>query len=241
MSKKAYSLIAVILLFGFILSGCNRSATTPQPAITATSQTDFGFPVVTPGEGQPANPAGGATQTSGEKEPVGMTPQAGGGVIATQTEGEQSGGGVPTQEAEQANQGGQPAEAATSEPSSSSNTEVQLPTVSVPNSYTLQRGEWPYCIARRFNVSAGALLSANGLGVNSKPSVGTTLTIPQGTSWNSGSIAWHAHPSTYTVQSGNSVNSIACYYGNVDPSQIIALNNLQAPYSLTTGQSLQIP
>ncbi len=241
MSKKAFSLIAAIVLLGFILSGCTRSASTAE-VFTETPVTDFGFPVLTETPGQ-ANPAEGATQAPGAKAPEEMTPQAGGGIIGTpageQTtvaEGEQSGGGVPAQPAEQPT-----TEQATQAPQPSTN--VQLPAVTRPQSYTLLRGEWPYCIARRFNLPVGQLLSMNGLNINSQPPAGTVLQIPQSGSWDTSVAprAWHSHPSTYTVDPGDSVNSIACYYGDVDPSQIIALNGLQAPYSLTTGQTLQIP
>lgn len=44
----------------------------------------------------------------------------------------------------------------------------------------------------------------------------------------------------YTVQSGEWVNSIAQKF-NVDPDDIISLNDLQPPYSLEVGQVLLIP
>ena len=44
----------------------------------------------------------------------------------------------------------------------------------------------------------------------------------------------------YTVQAGDTVNSLAIEFG-VDPDQLIALNNLQSPYTLTIGQVLTIP
>ncbi len=245
MSKKTYSLLAVVLLLGFILTGCVRPASTP-PVYTATSPAEFPFPVQE-GTGVPT----GATQAPGQKGAEAMTPQAGGGIIATVAPGEESGGGAPAEGPQstpletQQSGGGVPSEGQqvtqAPEVAAPSISSGPLPTVTVPGTYTLLRGEWPYCIARRFNVSPGALLSANGLNVNSKPSIGTVLTIPIGTTWDQGTRAWHSHPGTYTVASGNSVNSVACYYGDVDPSGIIAVNNLQPPYSLTAGQSLQIP
>ncbi len=240
MSKKAFSLIAAVMLLGFILSGCNRPFSQP-PVYTETPAGEFPFPVQ-PGENA-TSPASGEAATPAVKSPEEMTPQAGGGIIATPegeqatpVEGEQTGGGIPAQpeqpaQAEQPTQAPQPA------------AQVQLPTVARPQTYTLMRGEWPYCIARRFDLPVGTLLSMNGLNVNSHPPIGTQLQIPQSGSWDTSVAprAWHNHPSTYTVDPGDSVNSIACYYGDVDPSQIVALNNLQAPYSLTVGQTLQIP
>jgi LysM repeat protein len=43
------------------------------------------------------------------------------------------------------------------------------------------------------------------------------------------------------VSSGETIYSIACYYGDVSPEAIIALNGLEEPYKLTAGQKLNIP
>jgi LysM repeat protein len=51
---------------------------------------------------------------------------------------------------------------------------------SVPTTHTLRAGEYPYCIARRFDVNVDALLTVNGL--SSTPTlyeVGLVLKIPQ--------------------------------------------------------------
>jgi len=34
---------------------------------------------------------------------------------------------------------------------------------------------------------------------------------------------------------------VACYFGDVDPNQIIAANNLVSPYVLHVNQALNIP
>jgi LysM repeat protein len=47
-----------------------------------------------------------------------------------------------------------------------------------PTSYTLQKGEFPFCIARRFDVNQSELLALNGLGLNSQVQPGR-LKIPQ--------------------------------------------------------------
>ena len=79
--------------------------------------------------------------------------------------------------------------------------------------------------------------------MNSQAVSGVTVKIPQSGSWNSanGSRTLRGHPDTYVVQSGDTVNKIACYYGDVDPNGIIIANSLKSPYSLTAGQSLHIP
>ncbi len=110
-----------------------------------------------------------------------------------------------------------------------------------PATYTLQSGEFPFCIARRFNVSAADLLAENGLDLNSHPAAGTTLNIPQTGAWDSGPRALIDHPTTYTVSAGETIYSIACAFGDVDPNSIAIANGLSSPYTLTPGQVLNIP
>jgi LysM repeat protein len=114
-------------------------------------------------------------------------------------------------------------------------------TPGVPESYTIHKGEFPYCLARRFNVSAGDILNLNGLGANTQVSEGTVIKIPQSSSWTSGDRALKSHPTTYTVSTGDTIYTIACEYGDVDPNIIISANGLVSPYTLTSGTTLQIP
>lgn len=111
----------------------------------------------------------------------------------------------------------------------------------VPASYVLQQGEFPYCLARRFNVDPGTLLSVNGLNENSWVSPGTTLSIPTGSAWSGAPRERMPHPTTYTVKSGDTIYSIACAFGDVFPESIAQANNMQMPYALTVGQTLNIP
>jgi LysM repeat protein len=112
----------------------------------------------------------------------------------------------------------------------------------VPDSYTLKSGEFPYCIARRFNISPAALLSANGLNINSSVYPGTVLTIPKNAgSFDVGKRALRSHPANYTVVSGDTVYSIACLYGDIDPRAIEEVNGLSGNYKLTPGQVIKIP
>jgi LysM repeat protein len=110
-----------------------------------------------------------------------------------------------------------------------------------PATYTLQNGEFPYCIARRFNVDPDALLRASGL---TSPDVyypGLVLTIPQSGAF-PGARMLANHPATYTVaSSGETIYSIACKFGDVDPASIAAANSIAASAKLTSGQQLQIP
>jgi len=112
-----------------------------------------------------------------------------------------------------------------------------------PASYTLQSGEFPYCIARRFNVDPDELLALSGLSsaqANSLSS-GTVLKIPQSGAF-PGSRMWHSHPDTYTVDSSSeTIYGVACYYGDIDPNAIASANGISVSASLTAGQQLQIP
>jgi LysM repeat protein len=232
MSKKVFPLIAVVVLMGLLLSACQLRASTP-PVPTPTDAADFPFPV---GEGQSqdiindiltqtASVGGGAPESvvvQETPEPAADTPQE-----PQAGEDDQAGGGIVAQP-----------EVAADTP-----VPVAVPTVTRPTTYTIQKGEWPICIARRYDLPMGALLSSNNLSMQSQVSVGTTLQIPQSGNWNAanGSRSLKAHPTTYSVQSGDTVNSIACAYGDVTPEAIIAVNGLQSPYTLTAGQTLQIP
>lgn len=115
------------------------------------------------------------------------------------------------------------------------------PTQGIPTSYTLQKGEWPYCIARRFDVDQYELLNINGLTLASIPQVGFTLKIPQTGNNFAGDLTLKSHPTDYTVKAGDTVYTIACAFGDVSPDMIALANNLSAPYTLTTGQTIRIP
>ena len=115
--------------------------------------------------------------------------------------------------------------------------------VSRPGSYTLQKGEFPYCIARRFNVDPAELLSVNGLSNGDVYYPNLTLTIPQTGKPFPGTRALKSHPDTYTVADASlTVYGVACAYGDVDPNSIVSANSgvtLTSP--LTVGQTLSIP
>jgi LysM repeat protein len=112
-----------------------------------------------------------------------------------------------------------------------------------PATYTLMEGEFPYCIARRFNVNQQELLDLNGLtssGQGLQP--GMQLRIPQTGNPFVGERALHPHPSSYKVTStDDNIYKVACYYGDVDPTSIIAANSLTPPYTLHLSQVLNIP
>lgn len=114
-------------------------------------------------------------------------------------------------------------------------------TPGVPTEYELKYGEFPFCIARRFNVNQYELLAINGLGLNTPTYVGMIINIPQTGNPFDGEPTLKDHPAEYTVRSGETLEIIACDFGDVSPDMIAMQNNLEAPYTLTAGQVLIIP
>ncbi|MBA4384130.1 MAG: hypothetical protein C0410_05290 [Anaerolinea sp.] len=114
------------------------------------------------------------------------------------------------------------------------------PTPGRPATYTIEAGEYLWCLARRFDVVPADLLSLNGMNANSQPYAGTVIKIPQSGSFGAGR-ARNAHPATYTVRAGDTIGGIACWYGDADPNTIFAANGLPAGSVITVGQVLQIP
>jgi LysM repeat protein len=118
---------------------------------------------------------------------------------------------------------------------------TSAPVGSRPATYTLQRGEFPYCIARRFDVDPDALLSLNGLSSGNIYYPNLTLKIPQSGNF-PGTRALRNHPATYTVPAAtDTIYGIACLFGDVDPAAIAQANNIAVGAALTAGQQLSIP
>lgn len=117
---------------------------------------------------------------------------------------------------------------------------VSTPTLGRPATYTLQAGEFPYCIARRFNVDPDDLLALNGIGDGQIFQPGLVLKIPQTGSF-PGDRALRPHPTTYTVAVNDTIYSVACKFGDVDPFYLASYNNIVAPYVLQVGKVLNIP
>lgn len=110
-----------------------------------------------------------------------------------------------------------------------------------PATYILQSGEFPYCIARRFNVDPDQLLSMSGLTSPDVYYAGLKLTIPQSGAF-PGDRMLANHPTNYTVLSADeTVYSVACKFGDVDPAAIASANNISASAKLTAGQPIKIP
>lgn len=228
MKKSRIFTLLLLVALALLLAACKLPASTPPPA------------------------AKGATPTAANNQPVPATEDAMQvlEIIATQTAiaAQAGGGGEPTplpteQPPAQEPQPTETAPAPATEVTPVAPVAVQpTPVVNVPTSYALQKGEFPFCIARRFNVNQNELLALNGLSAGqSYYTPGTVLKIPQTGKPFDGTRALRAHPTTYTVKSGESLYDIACYFGDVAPEAILAVNGLGSAADVKAGQTLQIP
>ncbi len=224
--KRMFFWLAFVVLIAAVLGACTRSATGSLPP----TPTAGAFPTNVPtGVGN-----AGATQTAVAM----MPPQTGGGEGPTSASLYAS-----TPNAPKPTQQAQPMAQPTSPPQP---TPKPRPTprpvvTSVPAKYVLHKGEFPYCIARRFNINPDALLNVNGLSRGQYVYPGTALTIPQGAGPFPYQRALRPHPTTYTVQAGDTFYSIACLFGDVWPEAIAAANGMSVNATLTPGQTLRIP
>jgi LysM repeat protein len=245
MKNKRFLIFILAILLAFGLAACERPASQPS----TSSEDEASVPLPTMGTQEPMDMLEEmATQTALAQEAGAQQPEADaseGEAAAAEGTAEEAApeeGTAPEEGEESA-----PAEAETSEGDDTEAGGGQEPgTVpqdyEVPNTYTLHSGEFPYCIARRFNISPSALLSANGLSLNSNVYPGTKLTIPkEGGSYDAGSRALRSHPTDYKIVAGDTVFSIACLFGDVDPRAIEAVNGLSGSYTLTPGTVIKIP
>ena len=233
--KRDLIMVSTLALVMIITSACNQAySQAPAATFTPVSQSLFASPgptdVMDPVEAfatgtalaQLTTSPGAPTPTS----PAGITPQA---ATATATPLVIT-NATPT------------ATLALAQTPQSGPTATNIPPGSKPTTYTLQNGEYPYCIARRFNVDPGELLALNGLTDSQTLYAGKVLTIPQTGHPFPGSRMWHNHPDTYTVDfSTETIYGIACYYGDIDPALIAQANGLSVNAALTAGQKLTIP
>jgi LysM repeat protein len=243
MKKTYYVIFILAILLTFGLGACTRSASQPP-----SSDDEGNLPLPTMGTQEPMSLLEEmATQTAIAQEGGSQEGEA----ETSADEGVAEEGTAEEGAAEEgaAEEGGEEA-AAEGETSGETDEDVggeQEPVTApqeydVPDSYTLKSGEFPYCIARRFDISPAALLNANGLNINSNVYPGTKLTIPKNAEhFDSGSRSLRSHPANYTVVSGDTVFSIACLFGDVDPRAIEEVNGLSGSYTLNAGQVIKIP
>ena len=222
MTTKRYIILIVLVTSMLILSGCKLSASTPPPA---SETPDSAMSTL---EAELGNIATQTAVAGGEVESV-PTEQASGG--------ESTDGSTTTEAAPPTS----PENTQAPPPPTQTPVPVAPATPGVPETYQLQKGEFPFCIARRYNVNVSELLSINGLATNSIVPIGYTLKIPQTGNTFVGQRALLNHPTNYTVAGGDTIYTVACKFGDVDPMAIAQANNLSSPYTLSAGQVIHIP
>ena len=229
MYKKSAALLLVVFLLSLSFSGCTLHASTPPASaqVGATPTQETAFPL--------------ATQQSGNVQ-----------TILNQTQTAAALSGTPAVAA-QATNTKQPKVVATAKPTKTKKpTSEPKPTEDRssfqpnlnperPATYTLKAGEFPICIARRYNLDVVSLLNLNNLSMDSQPKAGTKLRIPQTGDWTLGSRSLRDHPTKYTVVSGDTFYKIACLYGNLLPEDIAAKNGKKVTDKLSAGAVLDIP
>ncbi len=247
--KSVFILVTALIMMAFVTVGCERSYA-PIEEGQATPTLDGEFPEPLPSDMEGLLETGAQTaaaiaateleaQVESSAEETAVPEEDDVDVEITPDAGEASSTESPTDPT------ATPAVAANTLPVIAT-TAVAPPTsvVGRPPSYTLQKGEFPYCIARRFNIDPGELLALNNLTIaqaqNLQP--GLTLSIPQ-----SGAVfppprARNTHPASYTVPQNTTVYGVACYFGDVDPAKIMSKNtNVTDPNNIVAGTVLQIP
>jgi len=233
MNVKRSILFCIVVMLAVSLAACERNLTAPKTAPTTAVPQGGVPPGTTPGVTDVIDMIyAQATQTAmAQLTGVAPPPEE---VPALTEPAPEASAVVPVQPATSVPV--EPAATATPVPPV-----VDVPPVEVPTSYTLKGGEFPYCIARRYNLDPGELLRANGMSSASMFYAGMNLQIPQTGKTFPGNRSLHSHPTTYIVNAGDSLNKIACYFGAVAPESIAYANNMTPPYKLTPGQVLTIP
>ncbi|ETD04939.1 N-acetylmuramidase [Lactococcus garvieae TRF1] len=111
--------------------------------------------------------------------------------------------------------------------------------------YTVQEGDTVYDIAAHYGVSMDAILSQNGLSATDHimqgqvlqiPTAGTSATTTTSTT-SASTIATSTVSSSYTVQSGDTLTSIASVYGRT-ADELAAMNGITG--NIYPGQTLSV-
>jgi LysM repeat protein len=223
-NPKRYLKISVLILsIGMVVLGLT-SCKLPASKGPGTTETSDGFPLP------------GSTATSG----INIS------IFATQTAQASQSEVVPTSGSNQYPAPTTVAPVETTAPTQPSVTNTPIVYITAtpggpPATYTLAEGEFPFCIARRFDVNLEEMLTLNNLTMDSLLSPGQELKIPQTGDPFIGNRVLHEHPTTYVVQAGDNLNRIACYFGDISPDMIATQNHLQSNTDLPVGKVLSIP
>lgn len=211
--KKSRMLIFIVIISSLLFSACTMSASTPPPITPTTNLSEI---------------ARQATETA-----IAKTPKSGDTQVPKVTQ-EGDGEITPTVlGSEQATSTPDPAAEETSAPDPVS--------YAVPDTYTLHEGEFPWCLARRFNILPEDIMTYNGYESGDILYPGEVVQIPPNSRAYLGERALQYHPTTHTVIYGDTLYSISCLFGDVDPRAIAAANDLDIDQALTSGSVIQIP
>ena len=230
-TKRGLTIASTLLLVAVLISACEQPYSTPPVATLTPIDSNSLFTTQLPSEpGNMSDVENATTQTAvaltQTPSSVDITPAS--VVTATPTPIIELN---PTATATQAVVNNAPT--STSVPSSSG------------TEWILKDGEFPFCIARRYNVDPQDLIAVSGL---TSPDIyyeGQRLIIPQNSTWpaSAGPRSLRNHPDTYTVTgtSDTTVYGVACKYGDVDPAAIAQANGISVGTTLTVGQQLSVP
>ncbi len=209
--NKSHMLLLIVIISSLLFSACTMSASTPPPITPTTNLSEI---------------ARQATETA-----IAKTPKAGDTQVPDETQ--VTDGDITPSVA-----------APTSTPAPNVPKETSAPdpvSYAVPDSYTLHKGEFVFCLARRFNILPADIMTLNGYESGDILYPGEIVQIPSNSRAYSGERALQYHPTTYSVIPGDTIYSISCLFGNVDPRAIAATNDLDVDQALTSGTVLQIP
>jgi LysM repeat protein len=224
--KRFLSILVIVVIAATMLAACSRSAS-KAPSSQATA-TKGNFPSL--------NKTPSVSQQDAIKTQTAIAKQNLNPILQDNT-------ATPTTKAPVVPGATNTSAPAPQEATATQGAAVTIPTVTpgLPATYKLQKGEFVYCIARRFNINPPAILSLNGLVTAELVYEGMSLKIPQNAAKFPDGRALQKHPAKYTVVSGDTIYSVACKYGDVEPWAIAMANNLAAPYTLTAGTVINIP
>ncbi len=211
--KKSRMLIFIITISSLMFSACTMSASTPPPITPTTNLSEIAR--------QATETAIAKTPKTGETTVPGTTQEGDPGITSTVSEMEES--------------------TSTPEPAVDETSDPDPVTYAVPDSYTIHKGEFVYCLARRFDINPVDIINYNGLESGAILYPGNTIQIPSNSRPYLGDRALAYHPAEYTVIPGDTLYSISCLFGDVDPRAIAAANDLDIDQALTSGTVLQIP
>lgn len=150
---------------------------------------------------------------------------------------------VPVHSAPEVVQAAQPAPAQ-SAPTATQSVEPTYVAIQAPQypvrDYTIQTGDTISSLALRLGMDWRELAAINGLDAGSVLQIGQTMQVPA-----SGVLAPSVEVpqgpvQTYTVQAGDTISTIAAYFGS-DWQSIAALNQLSENSVLQIGQTVRVP